>query len=530
MAFDLEDGRIRRAAITAIKGEENKRRKAESLKRYEVYKERQARYILEKLREEFSEATVKDMRKILSINVAPAIINQLASIYNNEPERTFSNTNDEQKELLDSIYFNGGFNPKLRNANRYFRLHSQCTVQVLPKNGKITIRVLQPHQYDVIPNEDDPEIGEVYIVNVFDKFEFLQSGSTSENIANPQRGGFSLRSAEIIDGQNQPIADADDYKASLDRYEVWSKDFNFIMDGNGRITSEDTVNPINMLPFIDVADHDKDFEYWVRRTNGIIEFTLDFGKIVSDVSNVVRLQGYAQPIISSEKEPKGLRVGPDKVIWLEQNPQATVSPSFTFASPNPDLGGSLEFLDMILRLFLTSMGVDPKKISGKLEATSFSSGVERLLSMIEKFEASKSDMDLFRWVEGRIFPLVVAWSNLFNKLSDDANPLDVEFHGPQIGDDVKLEVQFTEPQSVQTKAELEDSVIKLLDKKLISKRDAMKKLFELDDDMADEKMKEIDEESALRIPAVLMGAVNGKTDEGSTEDTEGEQPETPVQS
>ena len=139
MAFDLEDGRIRRAAITAIKGEENKRRKAESLKRYEVYKERQARYILEKLREEFSEATVKDMRKILSINVAPAIINQLASIYNNEPERTFSNTSDEQKELLESIYFNGGFNPKLRNANRYFRLHSQCTVQVLPKNGKITI-------------------------------------------------------------------------------------------------------------------------------------------------------------------------------------------------------------------------------------------------------------------------------------------------------------------------------------------------------------------------------------------------------
>lgn len=518
--IDLSNSGLRSTVINAIKGEENKRRKAESLKRYEVYKERQGRYIIEKLREEFSQKTVDEMRKILSINVAPAIINQLSSIYNNEPERAFSNATEDQQELLERIYFHGGFDPRLRNANRYFKLHSQCAIQVLPSNGKITMRVLQPHQYDVIPSDVDPEIGEVYLVNVFDKFEFLGGTNSGGDVSNPSRGGFSLRGSEIIDGTNQKIGDADDYKAKQDRYEVWSKDFNFIMNGKGEILSEDTTNPIGELPFIDVAGCDKDFEFWIRRTNGIVEFTLDFGKILSDVANVVRLQSYAQAIIASDKEPTGLQVGPDKMIWLQLDPNNPgFQPKFEFVSPSPDLQGSLDFLDMVLRLFLTSMGVDPKEISGKLEAKSYTSGVDRLLAMISKFEASKADMDIFRYVEDQIFKLIKLWSNVYNSLPESANTLDKDFHGPILSDDIEMEVKFSEPQAVQTESEKQDSVIKLLDKNLISRRDAMKKLFGVDDDMADKMMKEIDGDNALRIPAMLTGEIGGRqVDEGADQD------------
>lgn len=511
---------IRQMIVKEIKSEENKRRKAESLKRFEVYRERQDRYIVEKLQQEFSEKTVREMRKITSVNLCPRIVDQLASIYNTAPDRDYENASEQEQIAIDALYESAKVDVKLLQANRYFKLNDQAFIQVIPRDGKINLRVLLPHHVDVIPDEMNPEKAFCYIISTMDKFEYLNNNGDTSEVSNPSKN--PLRSTEYIDGRNQHIADADDYRASLERYEVWTDELNFIMDGKGNILSEDVSNPIADLPFVDISA-EKDFEFFVRRGNGIVNFAVDFGAQLSDVANIIKLQGYAQAIVYAEKQPENMVVGPNHILFMQIDPNSpgTAATRFEFANPGSDLNGSLEFLEMTLRLFLTSKGVDPKTISGKLDAQTFGSGIERMLSMIEKFEASKSDIELFRWAEKQVFDLMVKWSNFYQ---GDVSVLKPGLQNGIISDEVSLTVQFTEPQAVQTKTDKEDSIIKLLDKGLVTRERAIMEVWGIGEDGAQEMLEKINEDRAARAPVVIQS----EDDEDQDQDQENIQDE-PIQ-
>lgn len=467
------DDRVR--IITEINNEENRQRKAESLKRFEVYKERQGRFILKKLEEEFSVKTVQEMRKVLSINPTVKIINELANVYKESPKRTFSPATEEQVAQIEEWYYLSKVDESLKRANRYFKLEDQVSIQVVPRAGKIQLRVLLPHQFDVIPNEEDPEgIPEAYIISVFDKKEEI-------------RGKYP----EIIDGVDQKIADPDDYKAKAKkRYEVWTADLNFIMDGNGMVITEEVENPLGYLPFIDVAT-DRDFEYWSRRTNGVVEFSIEFGALLSDLANTIRLQSYAQAIVYAEKQPENMIVGPNQVLFMQLDPNKTIQPKFEFASPSPDLGGALEFLEMTLKMFLSSKGLDTKSIVARGDAKTYSSGVERLLAMIESFDVSKDDQMIFKSVEYKVFEIMKDWVALYR----GSDVLDPAYYQTIVPDDVMIECKFYEPNSIQTKTDLEASVEKRLQLGLINKAEALMILDGLTKEMAEAKLAEIAEQS-----------------------------------
>ena len=82
---DLLNQAVRQQIIEETVTDENKNRKKESLRRFEIFKSRQALYIQAKLQEEFSEQTVREMRKVMSINLTPRVIGEQASIYKNSP-------------------------------------------------------------------------------------------------------------------------------------------------------------------------------------------------------------------------------------------------------------------------------------------------------------------------------------------------------------------------------------------------------------------------------------------------------------
>lgn len=489
------NAQVRGQVIREIKSEENKQRRAESLRRFEVYKQRQDKYIVDKLEGEFSRRTVAEMRKILSINLCPRIINQLASIYNNAPDREFTGATEQQQEQIDALYEYGKVDIKMLQANRYLKLNDQVILQVVPRGGVIQLRVLLPHHVDVIPDALDPEKPYAYIVSVFDKYEFVSNETATDSLAG---GGTNSTHRPYMDGSNQSIADSEDYKAELERYEVWTADYNFIMDGKGNILSEEVENPIGQLPFIDISC-EKDFEFWVRAGNGIVDFSIDFGAQLSDIANIIRLQGYAQAIVYSDKQPENMTIGPNHVLFMQMDPnRAEFKPSFEFVNPGSDLKSGLDFLEMTLRLFLTSKGIDPKTISGKLDAQSFSSGIERLLSMVDKFEASKTDVELLRWAEMQVFDLMKAWSNLYQ----GTDVLDEDLRIASIPEEMEMTVNYVKPEAVQTKTEIEDSTIKLIDSGLITKKRAIMDLYGFDEDQAEEFLKEIDEEQAMKMPVV----------------------------
>jgi len=103
MAVDFNNLRDRKAVLSDIHSEENKSRKAESLKRFEVYRGRIARYIIEKLETEFTRKTISEMRTQTSINLCPRMINAQASIYNKAPVRNFGRSRNQPSNFLDDL-------------------------------------------------------------------------------------------------------------------------------------------------------------------------------------------------------------------------------------------------------------------------------------------------------------------------------------------------------------------------------------------------------------------------------------------
>lgn len=514
---NLLDASVRKQIVDEINGAENVSRKRFEQRKFDIYRNRQAQYVLERLRDEFGYKSVENMRKVLSINPLPRIIQEQASLYANEPLRHFSDATEAELETLEDLYHYNKIDQNMRLANRYYKLHDQAFLYVVPHDGWICPRALTPKDLDVIPDANDPEKAYAYILNVWNMD--MNSTYISQS-AVPEGGGYYQ-----TDSVNQKIADDSDRDKLLERYVVWTAEMHFTMDGFGNVIGEIVPNPIGELPFIDIS-LEKDFQFFVSRGNQAAEFVIDLLSQMSDLANVARLQGYSQAIIYSAEEPKDIRVGPSKVMWLKLDPNTPdARPEFTFESPSPDLNAGLEIINTQLKMFLSSVGLDASVVTGKDNAKAFSSGVDHLLANLDKFQASKQDMDLFRNVETQLFHLMVKWNNVMQPVSGEGE-LDPEIKGVSISDRVEFEIKYDEPTSVQTQSEKEDSTIKLLDAGLISKQDALMRMFGYDEAKAIEELAEIQKESNQLAEAVAQlkpdPVEQEMEQESETEDVDGE--------
>lgn len=470
MSLDLLNPNILKEVFGEIRGIENLERKREAYECLQIYKERQKELICRELRKEYGQESQDKMRKFTSLNLTRRIVHSEASIYKKAPERMLSEGASENEiTQFENLYHFADANKKLKIANRYKVLFSQCALQVIPKNGILRTRVLTPFHYDVIPMWDDPEAPMAYII---------QMNSRPGNMINNQFDFEIQMTSEARlqhgDLQNQIIADEDDDLLNALRYVVWTDQLNFIADGkgqiinpetdepfNGSITDDDVLSPLHedkILPFIDIADQ-KDFEFWVDRGCQLAEFALDIGKMDSDTAEINRLQGYSQPIISATEMPQQTTVGPSAMLFLQKKPNGDPAkdPEFSFASPNPDLDASIKLRNAFINTFLTSRGLDKSVINTDGEGQSYSSGVERHLAKIERFEESQDDLDLFKRVEDDYFMIMRAWSNKLQGVSVEEGGLRAELQNGQIREELEMTVKFETPEMIQTKREEEES-------------------------------------------------------------------------
>ena len=504
---DILDLGYRKKIIDETQSEENKRRKEESLRRWDIYQGQQRQYILRALINEFSQDTVADMRTFTSINLTKRITDEQAAIYKIPPERTFQKKGGPLagNELLQvtNLYELGKYNVQLKKANKAFKLNDdEIHIQVIPKDGKICWRVLFPHHLDVVPDEMDPTKAKVYVISNMDR-----SRLDSPRNADVQGSGTSRQGTvtnDFSDSQNQSIGDSDDWRIEA-RFAWWSDEYNFISNGWGDVIDKETgeptnaieeskiKNPVEKATFVRIGD-ENDFEYWRRAANGVVDFNIDYGVILSDTANVNRLQGHAQAIIYSDKIPNNFRIGPNIVLHLPIDKNKEIQPRFEFVTPNTNMNASLDLLEAYLRMFLSSQGMDAKMISGKADGQRFNSGIERLLSMIERFDASRDDFDAFRAAEQTLLEYTALWSNAFqgaNIGEGNVKPLVPDLQNGKIPGDVFVDVKYAEPEAIQTKSDEEESVIRLMENGLLSKSEAI------------QLIRQVDEETALNIMAKI---------------------------
>ena len=482
--IDLLDITVRKQVLEDLKTQQNKNRKFESFKQFECFMGRLRIYVTDYLLSQFTKQTVYNMPIIDSINISSRVVNKQASLYKTAPKRTFTGLNEEQHTIINKWYDEEGVNAKFFKSNRYFKLQDQSFLMAVPSDGgELKVRVLMPHMIDAIPSEKDPEKAEGYIVSVHDKAWF-EHGS---------------------DGRNEVTADQEDYKENVERYLVWTKEYNFIMNGLGQTVSGPFPNPIKELPFVDIAEG-KDFEFFVRGGQALTDFAIQYCGALSDLAQVVKMQGWSVGWMKGPASimPEEIIVGPNKILKLPTDPNnPDVQAEFGYSSPDADIQGAMSYLEMLISNFLTSRGLDSNIISSKGESQKFASGVEKLLAMIDSFEASKQDMDIYACAEREFFEIIKKWNNaLIN------SPMRIfDFLIPE---NAQIEIQFHQPQNIQTTQEKIETIARRLELGLITKVEAIAEDRGITKEAAEQVLADIKEDEME-----MMGAMNGETEDAN---------------
>jgi hypothetical protein len=486
MIYNLlnQDERIR--LISDINSENNKARKQESFKASEVAGGRLEQFVKEKLLGELSRSSVKEMPIVSSVNVQKAVTDKKATVYKKGVDRRFTNTTPEQESTLKLIYRDMNIDEKLNTANKNYVYQDQTIGMIIPKNGKLICRILKMHQIDAIPSLYDPEVADAYIISTFDRTMYTQldQDKTDRDTAT----GYIGRSSRSAASQDNDlgIAEKYQYQKYVERYLVWSKDYNFMMNGMGEVIDPETgepsneieiINPIGMLPFFEVSK-DKDFEYFVRSSNSLTDFTIQFNSQLSDLSNNIKMNGYAVGILKapSDLQPENQVIGASMLLKLPtDDPDKEVD--FAFASPNSNIGEISDAIDKLLNYFVTSEGLGGSVVNSRGETERASSGIDRYLMMLSRVEAHQDDYDKFKNCEKQIFKIIRAWLNVAS-----GSDLLEDKYKVVLPEDTELEIDFMKPEMIQTESEKLANIEKLLDLGLMSKKMAIMEWHNIDDE------------------------------------------------
>jgi hypothetical protein len=135
--------------------------------------------------------------------------------------------------------------------------------------------------------------------------------------------------------------------------------------------------------------------------------------------------------------------------------------------------------------------------------------------MISEFEANRTDMDLFQWVEQELFRLIVLWNNVLQDANDPAIALDDSLKNGMISESGEMDITYSAPESIQTKSEKEDSIIKRQKEGLISKLEAIMEDRGVDETAAQEILDKIQSDKEVNLPLTfgIPGATNGETED-----------------
>lgn len=489
MIYNLIETSDRLKLIAAINSENNKARKQDSLRSSEIAGGRIHQYVKENLLGQLHRSSVKEMPLVSSINVQKAICDKKATIYKKKPERRFTETTPEQENVLKLIYRDMCLDEKLNTANKNYIYQDQTIGMIVPKGNKLICRILKMHQIDAIPSLTDPEQADGYIISAFDRTMYIENDQEKSNRETATGYiGRSSRSSATQDN-NIGVSEKYQYQKYVEKYIVWSKEYNFMMNGLGEVIDPETGEPSNeidimsplygydLMPFFEVS-RDKDFEYFVRSSNNLSDFTVQFNAQLSDLANNIKMNGYAVGVLKapSDLQPESQVIGASMLLKLPtDDPDKEVD--FAFTSPNSNIGEISSAIDSLLNYFVTSEGLGGSVVNSKGESEKAQSGIDRYLMMLSRIEAHQDDYDAFKNAENKIYKIIKAWLQVLN----NTNLIDNKYK-VIIPEDSEIEVLYSRPEMIQTESEKLANIEKMIDLGLMSKKQAVMELYEIEDE------------------------------------------------
>lgn len=491
----------------------NKQRKAASRREREIYDEKIHQYVYEYLKSRYDSSTVREMPIISCISLLKKIVNKFASIYVEPPKRKFINATEQQVKQLEDLYSDLKVNRRMKLANRYYKLQNQTFMQFIVKDGVPILRNFNKHHIDVIPNEIDPEMADAYAVSSFNNYNYLIDSKRDtatgyiEKAATEKLATTKLNIAQESQKQDDMAKDM--------RIAVWAKDGNYIMDGTGALLTD--VSDYGFIPFIDIHG-DKDFKFFVDSPEVDADFCVQFNAVLTSIGQILEMQGFAVGYLISLAGTKtnNMVIGPNKIINLEIPEDATSArPEFGYASPNADLAGAMNYIQVIAQAYFWAKGLETA-FNADGTQQQHPSGFEKLLTMIDEFKATQDDLDVFVDAETSLFEQIKNWARAGAFTNSKYKLGNI--------DNVYVSVEFAKPEVILTGPEKVDYNKKKEDAGYASKVDSIMDIYGLQTrDEAIAKLEQIQKDkeeaaSIVTIPPTIQGGIIDTPDKEVTEE------------
>ena len=437
---DILNLEFRQAVLKDIDSAENKARKTEAKRRYEVFKDQSKKYVLEAMAKESSDGKniIPEIESRASgVSFCRKIIDKKATVYKNPVQREHVN----QKEL-DFLSDYLEINTTMKKANKYVELFKNTLIHVFPwfdntsKLYRLDLRVLAPDSYDVVEDMQNPEIARVVLYSYM-----IGTGNDGKPILN---------------------------------YIWWSDFYHFTTDKEGKIiqslSPENLENPIGVLPFVDIAE-DKDNCYWAQGGNDIIDCDILLNVGLTDLNYIIKYQSMGIFYLAGAGVPKEVKVGPSSMIVLDKRPDDP-DMQIGFASSNPQIDAVLSSIEQYLNYVLSTNSLNPGTISGKVTANNASSGLQEIIQNADIIDDITDQQEIYRKAEPKLFEIIFKFINLYK----EKNQLVMDFDDiGKIDDTKKVITKFSPPTIIQTEKDKLDIIKQRQEMGLDSELDSIMK-------------------------------------------------------
>ena len=503
--------------ISEVQGAAEVDRRAMAKRRMDIYRDGGKAFLIEKILREFGQDALSEMR-LTPINLLKKIVDKRAGVYKRPPTRKASV--DKDQALVDHYVEEMAFNVLMQKANKYLCLLSNSVLYIRPHEGCLKADVLPNYLYSIVPDPYEPTEPETFILSAF----------AQEGIVSPQTAPISATGAQSFSEQKytKPAGDIvasqeQSTDPSAAQYIFWNEHEHFTTDSNGskyfNPTLDDTQfdNPIGKCPLINIA-RDRDTDVWATQGEDMVDLTIALQMGWTDVMTIAKHQGFSILTITSEDQPKDMRLGVNRAVWLKANPNGP-QPSIGYVQGNSPLAQYKELLTELLGLLLTTNNMDPGAIGGANKPQNYTSGFHALLAMADSLEAIEADKPLMLDVEKEAWELIAAWHNWMF----DNQMLEPEIAAlGKFSEGFSLVIQFADVKPLESEDERINRIKTLLDMGLITKIDAIKRLhLDMTDEQAAEKLDLIDKEKASNVArARLMFTTSEQADPEMNDDVE----------
>lgn len=506
--IEILDQQVRKQIIDELKGKENQSRKNEAYRRYLSYKDQTKQFVIEHLLQQFDQSTVAEMSyAIANISLLRKVIDKLARVYSNGVTRSIigddvstQNMHDLEKELE--------FNANIKKTNKFLKLQKNVAVYVKPcqyieENGsekyKIKVESLNPYLYDVVEDYNDRTKPLAFILS---DFTYKTNANLALTNSQMESHGANPVSIQKNNGVDEKIADqpAD---TKIECLIWWTKSYHFTTDQHGKITSEDIVNPINELPFVNFAI-DQDGSFWAEGGDDLVDGNILINSVMTHNQHVAITQGYGQFWMKGENLPRNIKVGVNKALIMEYKSGEAV-PELGYATASPQIDSLRALVESYVALLLTTNNLSASSVNASLSGhTSAPSGVAMIIDKAESMEDVNDQRQIFIDKEPEIWSIVNKWIAVYG------DNLDEDFKGLNLAENFKenFNMVFTDAPVIMSEKEKLENFKLRKELGIDSMLDLIKKDNpQLDDEQAMAKLKEVMAEKLEN--QMTMGVDNG---------------------